>query len=299
MSFSSQIKSELSLIDNINECCNHAQVYGLVLFAHYSGLDISFKTENPDVFNLYCKSIYRETGAEPRIITGKAKMMTAVIEGAEAKEKIRSCFGHSSKETSLRINYANFQNECCINSFLRGAFLACGSVSDPQKSYHLEFVVPHKKLSSDLIRLFNELDLSPKYIMRKGSHIVYFKDSESIEDFLAYIGAQNASLYLMNVKIEKDVKNQVNRKLNFEMYNLEKTVSASNRQIEAIEYIEKTSGLSILNDKAKLVAKLRKNNPEATLSELQKLTDNSISKSGIKHILDRITETADKMKNGV
>jgi len=103
----------------------------------------------------------------------------------------------------------------------------------------------------------------------------------------------------MNVKIEKDVKNQVNRKLNFEMYNLEKTVSASNRQIEAIEYIEKTSGLSILNDKAKLVAKLRKNNPEATLSELQKLTDNSISKSGIKHILDRITETADKIKNGV
>ncbi len=296
MSFSSDIKTELSAIDNLSSCCYHAQVYGLVLFAHFTGYNISFKTENNDVFNFYCKALNDYVGCDVVKNTSGSKMLIASVEDKSSKVKALEKFGHSSKETTLRINYANIENECCVCSFLRGAFLSCGSISDPKRAYHLEFVVPYKKLSDDLIRVFNELELYPKYIQRKGNHVVYFKDSENIEDFLAYIGAQNASLYLMSIKIEKDVKNSVNRKLNFEMHNLEKTVSAANSQIEAIEYIGKTVGLSSLPDNLHELALLRLDNPEATLSELGSLYDENISKSGIKHRLDKIVQTANNIK---
>ena len=206
MSFSSDIKKELCSLENIQPCCYHAQVYGLVLFAHFNKFNLSITTENKDVFDLYLKSMTDYVGFKPVTDTSRIKKLTAEITDASQKEKCFDKFGHSINETSLRINYANIQNECCVASFLRGVFLSCGFVSDPNRNYHLEFVVPYKRLCNDLMKIINELDLEPKYVMRKGNHIVYFKDSESIEDFLAYIGAQNASLYIMSVKIEKDIK---------------------------------------------------------------------------------------------
>lgn len=296
MSFSSDIKSELTSIENLSSCCYHAQVYGLVLFAHFTGYNLSFKTENSDVFDFYCKSVSEYTGAQLNIKKTGTKKLIVSVDDKENKEKVFNKFGHQLTDASVRINHANFQDECCMASFLRGAFLSCGSVSNPDKAYHLEFVVPYKKLSNDLMTVFNELDLNPKYIQRKGNHVVYFKDSERIEDFLAYIGAQNASLYLMNIKIEKDVKNKVNRKLNFEMHNLEKTVSASNCQIEAINYIKSTTGLGILPEHLKKLAVIRLENPDSTLTELQDLYGENISKSGVKHRLDKIREIAEKTR---
>lgn len=296
MSFSSEIKNELCSLDNISACCYHAQVYGLVLFAHFNSFNFSITTENKSVYDMYCSCMRDYVKCDYTENTSGIRKMSVYIDDKDSQNKVFNKFGHSSDESSLRINYANFTDECCISSFLRGVFLSCGSVSDPNKMYHLEFVVPFKKLSADLISIMGELNLSPKYVNRKGNHVVYFKDSESIEDFLAYIGAQNASLYVMNIKIEKDVKNRINRQVNNDIYNIEKTLSASRKQIEAIEFIKGNAGLAVLNEGQRKLAQLRLDNPEASLTELYELYDEDISRSGIKHRLDRIVEIAEKMK---
>lgn len=298
MSFSSDIKSSLAKTENLPPCCYHAQVYGLVLFAHFSKYNLSITTENHEVFSLYNSYIKEYCGVEPITSAGGAKKLTSYVRTDEEKSQVFDKFGHTLNEANLRINRANISCEMCPGAFLRGAFLACGTVTDPERAYHLEFVVPYKKLSMDLMKLLNELDLNPKYIVRKGNHVIYFKDSESIEDVLAIIGAQDASLYVMNVKIEKDVKNKINRIVNFEMSNIGKTIGASNAQTQAIEYIESTVGISALPDNLRSVAQLRLDNPEASLKELCKLADEPITRSGINHRLERIVKFAENIKNG-
>lgn len=288
MSFSSEIKNDLVKIENLASCCNHAQVYGLVLFAHCSTLDIGITTENSEVFGLYKSYLDDYFKIKYDEQTNGRKKLSVIVSGKNDRLRILQSFGYNEKDTVMRINYANFQNDCCTQSFLRGAFLSCGFISNPNTSYHLEFVVSHKKLSMDLLTLLENIGLQPKLIVRKGSYVVYFKNSEDIEDLLAYIGAQNASLYLMNIKIEKDVKNKVNRKLNFEISNIDKVLSASDEQIKAIEHIKSCGKWEILTDSLKEIAELRLANPEASLTELADMLDNNVSRSGIKHRLDRI-----------
>ena len=298
MSFSSDVKSEISKAENISSCCFHAQVYGLVLFAHFSKYNLSITTENTDVFSLYVSYLREYCGVEPIISKSGTKKMTAYVKSDADKTKVFDKFGHSFNEATLRINRANISDECCAGAFLRGAFLSCGTVTSPESGYHLEFVVPYKKLCTDLMKFLDELNLNPKYIVRKGNHIVYFKDSESIEDILAIIGAQDASLYVMGIKIEKDVKNKVNRKLNFEISNISKTVDAAQIQISAIELIESRQGLSSLPDNLQKIARLRLEYPESSLSELEKLLDEPISRSGINHRLDKIVKIAQDIECG-
>lgn len=298
MSFSSDVKSEISKTENISSCCFHAQVYGLVLFAHFSKYNLSITTENTDVFSLYVSYLREYCGVEPIISESGTKKMTAYVKSDADKTKVFDKFGHSFNEATLRINRANISDECCAGAFLRGAFLSCGTVTSPESGYHLEFVVPYKKLCTDLMKFLDELNLNPKYIVRKGNHIVYFKDSESIEDILAIIGAQDASLYVMGIKIEKDVKNKVNRKLNFEMSNISKTVDAAQIQISAIELIESRQGLSSLPDNLQKIARLRLEYPESSLSELEKLLDEPISRSGINHRLNKIVKIAQDIECG-
>lgn len=295
MSFSSDVKSEITKIENLSSCCFHAQVYGLVLFAHFSKYNLSITSENSDVFELYLSYLRSYCGVEPTISDTGTKKLTAYLKTDNDKAKVFDKFGHSLSETSLRINRANISDECCQSSFLRGAFLACGTVTDPERGYHLEFVVPYKRLCMDFMKFMDEIGLNPKYIVRKGNHIIYFKDSESIEDILAIIGAQSASLHIMGIKIEKDVKNTVNRRLNFEISNINKTVNAAKLQVEAIEYIENNIGISSLPDSLQELAHLRLDNPEASLSELEKLLDEPISRSGINHRLSRIVKIAENI----
>lgn len=298
MSFSSDIKSELAKTENLLPCCYHAQVYGLVLFAHFSKYNLSITTENTDVFDLYSSYINDYCGVNTYLSDGSNKKLTTFVKSDEEKSKVFEKFGHELKEPTLRINRANIADECCAFSFLRGVFLACGTVTDPERSYHLEFVVPYKKLCNDFICFLEELGFAPKYINRKGNHIVYFKDSESIEDILAVVGAQNASLYLMNVKIEKDVKNKINRKMNFELSNIDKTIDAANGQVEAILYIEEKVGIDSLPDNLREIAHLRIENPESSLRDLGMLLSEPLSRSGVNHRLARIVSYADKLKAG-
>ena len=298
MSFSSDVKSELTKTEYLSSCCLHAQVYGLVLFAHFSKYNLSITTENTDVFDLYLSYLKDYCKVNPVISEGSSKKLTAYLETDKEKEKVFEKFGHTINETTLRINRSNLNDECCATAFLRGVFLACGTVTSPERGYHLEFVVPYKRLCTDLIKFMDELNLNPKYIVRKGNHVIYFKDSESIEDILALIGAQDASLILMGVKIEKDVKNAVNRRLNFEISNINKTVDAAKLQVQAIELIEATKGISSLPENLQKIAKLRLENPEASLRDLEQLMDEPISRSGINHRLSKLINIAETIKDG-
>ncbi|MBO5409679.1 MAG: DNA-binding protein WhiA [Clostridia bacterium] len=298
MSFSSDVKSELSKTENLSSCCLHAQVYGLVLFAHFSRYNLSITTENTDVFDLYISYLKDYCKTQPVINNLSGKKLTAYLKTDAEKETVFEKFGHSLKEPTLRINRSNITEECCATAFLRGVFLACGTVTSPERGYHLEFVVPYKRLCTDLMKFMDELNLNPKYIVRKGNHIIYFKDSESIEDILALIGAQDASLMLMGIKIEKDVKNTVNRRLNFEISNINKTVDAAKLQVQAIQRIEQTKGISSLPENLQKIAKLRLENPEASLRDLEQLMDEPISRSGINHRLSKLINIAENIKDG-
>lgn len=186
-----------------------------------------------------------------------------------------------------------------VKFLLRGAFLTCGTVNNPSKGYHLEFVVPYTNLSRDLERFIadcDELSVSPKRITRNSTQVIYFKDSESIEDILAAMGAVNSCLELMGVKMYKDMRNNVNRKLNFENANLDKTIDAATKQIEAIEHIKKTVGLSYLSDELRELAVLRTDNPDMSLRELGESLKSPLSRSGVNHRLKKLCSIADEIK---
>lgn len=139
-------------------------------------------------------------------------------------------FGHTGKETHVGINRANLENVCCMAAFLRGAFLTCGTVTDPSKEYHLEFTVPYRQLALQLITLLEEveeIELHPALVCRKGIYVVYIKGSEKIEELLVYMGAAQAAMNLMQVKMIKEVRNHVNRTTNFETANINKTAQAA------------------------------------------------------------------------
>lgn len=180
--------------------------------------------------------------------------------------------------------------------FLRGAFLACGIAANPDKEYHLEFSVGSKEKTDTLCRLVNESGMSVKESCRKGKYMLYTKESEGISDILTFIGAMISSMEIMNAKIYKDVRNNVNRAVNCESANIEKTVAASRKQVEDIEYIAANGGLGMLTEDLRQIAEIRRENIELSLSEIGKLLTPAISRSGVYHRLRRIGETADRLR---
>jgi len=297
MTFSAQVKQELKELELLSPCCIHAQGYGLFLFAKsFDASRISFTTEDENLAAYYADYAQKQFGVSMPVKKNSAKKFTAATQTTADSNAIFSAFGHSAGDTNLRINRANLADSCCCGAFLRGVFLACGTISTPQKHYHLELVVPYKRLSMDLMKLMQELDLRPKYINRKGCHVVYLKDSEEIEDMLTAIGATGASLELMGVKIHKDMRNRVNRRLNFETANIGRTVDAALEQTQAICKIEAHGGLSSLPEPLRGLAELRRENPEASLRELSELLSPPISRSGVNHRLNKIIEFAENIK---
>ena len=179
--------------------------------------------------------------------------------------------------------------------FLRGAFIACGIVADPNKEYHLEFSVGSSEKSEALRRLITESGMNIKTGTRKGKSLLYTKDSESISDILTFMGAMISSMEIMNAKIYKDLRNNINRKVNCDSANIEKTVAASRKQLEDIEYIEQKAGLGILAEELRMFAEIRRDNIDLSLSEIGKML--GISRSGVYHRIKRITEAADRLRN--
>ena len=275
MSFSSDVKQELAQVPVLSDCCAQARAYGMLLFGRmFSVSEISFATENENIARFYCDVIKELFGITPSLSSGVSKYTVSVPDEADRK-RILEFFGHSESDISLRINRANLPEDCCFGSFLRGVFIACGTVSSPEKNYHLEFSVSYKRLCNDLIQLLDEVGFAPKY-----------------EEFLTLVGAKNSTLELMGIKMHKDMVNHVNRRVNFENANLSRTVDAAIVQVEAIEKIERTVGLESLPVPLAEMARLRKENPEVSLSELADMTDPPLTRSGVNHRLKRLVEIA-------
>jgi len=213
------------------------------------------------------------------------------------RQKVLEAFGYSGKELNRRLNRANLEFDCCNAALLRGAFLACGTITDPEKDYHIEFILSYKVLCDDLMKLMTEMDLAPKCVMRGGSHVIYFKESESVEDLLTLMGATESSLEVMGTKMYKDMRNKVNRRMNFENANSTRAFDAAYRDIEAIRYIEEKRGIQWLPQELRELARLRLENPDYTLSELASELSVPISKSGVNHRMKRILEAAEDLKS--
>lgn len=300
MSFSANVKNEILCSEIENDCCLHAFAYGMMLFSRaFSYYDMFLLTEHEGVAEKYSELMQTVCKVTPKLVKSEAGKFKVEVTKKEDRLKVIETFGYDKKNGASRLNWSNMADECCKVAFLKGAFLTCGTVNDPNKNYHLEFVVPYLNLSRDLkhfIKDYDELTGEPKSITRNSNYVIYFKDSESIEDLLTVMGAFNSSLEIMGVKMYKDMRNNVNRKLNFESANLDKTIDASSKQVEAIKHIKNTVGLSYLSDDLKELAQLRLENPDMSLRELGEQLSISISRSGVNHRLKRICEIAKDIK---
>lgn len=297
MSFSSQVKNELVKIEYESYCCKKSLLYGMTLFSkEFSYRGCMFQTENENIVMLYKRLLKELCNIDTDIsVSPSGKNYSIVVEDKAIATKIFTFFGHNKSDTNLKVNFSNFQCPRCQNAFLAGAFLSCGTVSSPEKDYHLEFIVPFLNLTKSFITFLQEMELNPKLTNRKGYNIIYFKVSEQIEDCLYMMGASVAMFDMMNVKIVKEIRNSANRKANCETANIEKMVRAASPQIAAILKIKDKRGLSSLPEPLEQMALIRLENPDSSLQELAEMFDPPLSKSGANHRLKRLVEIAKEL----
>ncbi len=299
MSFSSDVKDELMLRSFVNnDCCKTAQNYGMLLFGRsFSRSSLSILTENPQVADAYAEAIKYFSGCYPETEVSDVGNYKINVEDENITLKVLEKLGHNTNGARRRINFANLANSCCFASFIRGAFLAGGTVTDPEKEYHLEFSSSSKALCTDLIKVFDEFDMEPRLSERAGSTVVYIKKSSDIEDLLSAMGATESSMLLMGAKMYKDVRNNVNRKVNFENANMARAVQAAAKQYEAVSLIKEKCGFDSLPSDLKEIARLRYENREATSGEIREMLSEPLTVSGISHRFRRLQNIADELKN--
>lgn len=304
MSFASDTKNELCKIKS-KKCCQKAECYAIFLFGRsFSQKAVTFITENEAAAARAADFAAIAAGVNidvlPPRLRGKGEQSIFTVSAGESGqiEALLSAMGHTGSEVHLRINYGNIENDCCRSAFLRGVFLSCGTVTAPSKDYHLEYVVPHMNLAKDLaafIRDIYEINLEPKLTRRKGAYVVYIKGASHVSDMLAFMGAGKAAMELIQAKMFKELRNDVNRKTNFETANLDKTVSASVRQRKAIQKIMNTAGLDFLPEELRKLAALRYESPELSLRELGASLNPPLSRSGVNHRLEKIVAISEKL----
>lgn len=265
----------------------------------FSLSEISLMTEFNSVAERYSSSIRDLTGITPLVQKSKAGNFKISIPDREDRIKILEYFGYTGKELSLRVNLSNLEQsneDCCSKAFLRGAFLVCGSVTDPQKDYHIEFNVTKAKLCDDLIQIIGDLGLKSKKIIRNNSYVIYSKDAESIEDFIGTMGANNAFMQIMQTRAIKDIKNQINRRSNFESANMSRSIEAGLKQVAVIEEVlEKINLTDMTKDLADL-CKLRLDNPDISLDELGKMMNPELSRSAVSRRFKKLEKIAQELK---
>lgn len=293
MSFASQVKDEICELTEMSACCYHAMTYGLLLCGRsFSSSSIMIVTEHKGTADLYRNALSKLLGKEIEAVCSDSGKYTVELADKEDRLKVLETYGVSEKTVGVRINHANLQEECCYSSFLKGAFLACATMTEPQKSYSMEFLLPFLHLSDDMLKLMQELQLSPKMVRRKGSYVIYFKSSEVIEDLLMLFGAQKSALELIQVKIEKDMRNRINRRVNFETANIDRSVAAAHDQLEAVRKLRADGRFDALPEELQELASLREEYPESSLKELGDKLSVSLSRSGVYHRLNKLISIA-------
>ena len=293
MSFCSNVKAELCRLPMHKNCCAVAEAYGVLLFCNtFSLTGVRIVTESHDFAQRLPRLFKKAFGLDfDQLPDGERGKMVFAIEDREKILHIYNAFGLEPETTiALHMNLSVLEEECCKISFLRGAFMAGGSVTDPEKRYHLELATSHHHVSREVYSLLMELGFFPKSVVRSGNSILYFKQSDYIEDVLTTLGAPINAMRIMEAKVEKDLRNDVNRRVNCETANLGKAVDAAQEQLAAIRKLEDNGLFDELPDKLRKTAELRKSHPEATLSELAQMQDPPLTKSAINHRMRKILE---------
>ncbi|MCM1308477.1 MAG: DNA-binding protein WhiA [Butyrivibrio sp.] len=312
MSFSLKVKEELAGVYASARHCQLAELSALIgmcghIYTTPSGRHyIAVSSENRGITAKCHALIRRAFGYEADVSvrynaeTKNTAYFTAVTDSDTAIKilmaaKLMDGDGSIDRDLSL-VSTVGISNMCCKRAFLRGAFLAGGSMSDPEKAYHLEIVTSGPKKSEQIAKAANAFDLGAKIALRRNYYVVYIKESSQIADMLNVTGAHVSLMELENVRVLKEVRNSVNRKVNCETANLNKTVSAAVKQIEDINYIGERAGLDSLNEGLEQIARLRLRYPDMPLKDLGGLLSPAVGKSGVNHRLRRISQIADDLR---
>lgn len=310
MSFASEVKKEL-ISTNTDSCCQKAELAAIIrmngdLFTQKKVNTLNIQTENAAIARrIYTliKSFYDEP--VELLVRKKMKLKKNNVYIVRLKSQVDN-FLHAlhieyEENTIIQtIPNETFKDICCKRAYLRGAFLARGSINNPEtSSYHLEIFNFYETHNRELQHIFNVFNLRARTLKRRNGYIVYLKEAEKITEFLRIVGANKALFKFEDVRIVRDMRNSVNRLVNCETANLNKTISASVRQVESIKLIDETVGLDSLPDKLKEIALLRLQYPEVSLKELGELIGSGkISKSGVNHRLKKLDEMAEKIRLG-
>jgi DNA-binding protein WhiA len=297
MSFGNDTKTALCGIYEKKACCRKALLYGLLFgSSKFSIDDIHIHTENENVANLMRAMLRKTAGVRAEItkqMRGQDFLFELTVDDPLSRQMVCNLFQQGADEDcSKNISKGIIKKRCCAGTFLRGVFLSSGTIINPKKSYHLEFTLQDADTAASLESFIEDQGFAAKKVVRKNNHVIYFKESENIEDVLSFMGATNAALEIMNIKIYKGLRNNANRITNCETANINKLVDASAEQIEAIRKIQRTKGLDFLPDQLKQVAEARIENPELSLKEIALKMDPVVSKSGVNHRLQKIIEIA-------
>lgn len=300
MSFSSKVKAELCETKLDKRCCAAAEAYGVLLFCRcFSPREISIVTASEDFAHRLPRLFKKALGVKfdimpPPSASGKRSF---VINDPEKIRGIYDALGLDVGTLSLHLNLGMLEEPCDKAAFLRGAFLAGGSVTDPEKRFHFELATGHFSVSKETAAVADEMGMPLKSAQRKGNYLLYLKQADAIADFLTAIGAPVGSMEIAGAKVERDMRNKINRNVNCDSANADKVVAAAAEQMAAIRKIEQGSGLDCLPEKLQEAALLRIANPEASLSDLAQLSFPPVSKSCLSHRLKKIVELAEKERD--
>lgn len=314
MTFSHNVKDELVRVNVRKNCCKTAEIValaytcGTLRISENKKTNLVLTTENAsmarrifafvkDMFKLsvemYIRKNYRLRKNNCYILT-----IPQFHENSNILNDLRIMHGAESTFKSFNpgIDKQIIRRKCCKKSHLRGAFLGSGSLSDPEKGYHLEIVTHNRQYAADLCTLLNEFNLHSKIVERKGNIVVYLKEGEHIVEFLSLIGAHNSVLNLENLRVYKDIRNNVNRLVNCETANLTKTVNAAIRQLENIRYIDNLIGIRQLPLLLREIAYVRLEHEDANYTELGEMLNPKVGKSGVNHRLRKLDQIAQELK---
>jgi len=312
MTFSSVIKNELSRTEINNLCCAKAEIAallrttGYITLKGFNKIEIELTTENAAVarriFRLL-KVLYNmstEVSVKKSNRLKKHNNYSIKIE----EEKVKDFLKDTNLIKNEEINFMKFdygipldllKNDCCKKSYIKASFMGCGSISDPEKSYHAEFVNNKEEHSQGLCELLKKYGINAKTIFRKNYYITYIKEGEQISDLMAAMGANNAVLNFENVRVIKETRNRINRVINCETANLDKIVDTSMRQIKQIKVLKKYKAIDKLPDNLRELAYLRLKHKNASLKELGEMLAPPLGKSGVNHRLRKIEEIAEEL----
>lgn len=296
MSFCSDVKDELAAI-RTQKCCEPALAYGFLLFSRsFTYKRISMQTANLFMAQFFARLMSRVFGAEVELSEGGERVKTYRATVLSEADRLKILAILSEEEEKNPINREILYRDCCTAAFIRGAFLACGSISDPEKEYRADFSVKNRDLADELSAILLENSIKANISKRGNGFVVYIKKNEAIGDLLTLMGASKISLEVLDAAVLKSVINNVNRVGNCDSGNISRTVEASIRQRTAIEYFVERGIIESLPEELISAAKLRLENPNASLKELCSLSLEPITVSGLNHRLGRIIDLYNSSK---